>query len=622
MTATNHYKANLRDIMFNLFELLRIQETTLGRGSYDMDEDDARAALAGICELAEGPYAEGFAAADREGLRYDGNGEVHVPDGVARSLAAWFDADWHLLESPPSLGGFGAPPSIAWSGFELVAGAHPAATFYLLGAVNARVIDRLGTPAQKTAFARPLIERKWGGTMVLTEPDAGSDVGEARSAAVPHDGSAIAHDGDVWELTGTKRFITNGDADCFENTIHLVLARPAGARAGTKGLSMFIVPKYLPVPGGKPGAIGARNGIYVTKVEEKMGLHASTTAEMVLGDDRGPCYGWLVGGVHDGIRQMFQVIEHARMAVGVKSYSTLSTAYLGALRYASERVQGPDLAEASDKSAPRVPIIRHPDVRRMLMAQKAYAEGMRSLTLYAAWCQDQVAILGGHGNEEAEHFDRRNDLLLPLVKGFNSEKAWEMLTLSLQTYGGSGYIADYPVEQYLRDQKIDTLYEGTTHIQALDLLFRKVARDGGQTFSALLADIGETAKGTGAPWTSVTADSLAEERAALARAIADVEGIFAALMEKMDASIYHVGLQANRVLFAIAELVIGWRLVLGAAVAAAARDGAGRRDAAFYTGKIAAARWWCRNVLPQLTLTRKLVAASALDLMALPDDAF
>ena len=612
MSTVHHYKSNLRDIMFNLFEVLRIQETSMGKGPFQMDEDEARGALETVAEMAEGPYAEGFASADREGLQFDGAGNVTVPEGIKRSLAAFYDADWHLLESPTSLGGFEAPPSVSWSAFELLAGGHAAATFYLLGAVNARVIDRLGTESQKARFALPTIERKWGGTMVLTEPDAGSDVGEARS-------TATHVEGDLWKLEGTKRFITNGDCDYFENIVHLVLARPEGAGPGTKGLSMFIVPKFIP---NDDGTLGDRNGIYVSKLEHKMGLHASATAEMVMGDDRGPCYGWLVGEKHDGIRQMFQVIEHARMAVGVKSYSTLSTGYLNALAYAKERVQGPDLKQATDKEAPRVSILRHPDVRRMLMAQKAHAEGMRSLALYTAWCQDQVVIAGGHGAAEAKAWDKRNDLLLPLVKGYSSEKAWELLTLSLQTYGGSGYIADYPAEQYLRDQKIDTLYEGTTHIQALDLLFRKIARDGGQTFGALLAEIGAAAQGQGAPFNPGIAEALAEERGRLASALGDMEGIFAALMEKMDASIYHVGLQGNRILFAVAELIIAWRLVLGAAAAKAAIAEAGRKDQAFYAGKIAAARWWCENVLPGLKLTRKLVEDSSLDLMQLDDEAF
>ncbi len=606
MSSAPHYRANLRDITFNLFEVLEIQKTTLGRGPFGLDRDEVEGSLAAVAELAEGPYGAGFASADREGLQFDGKGNVKVPKGIRDSLNAYFGADWHLLESPQALGGYGAPPSVAWAAFELLAGSHPAATFYLLGAVNARVIANNGTPSQIARFARPAVERKWGGTMCLTEADAGSDVGEARSAAVQHEG-------EVWKLTGTKRYITNGDSDTFENIMHLVLARREGAGPGTKGLSMFIVPKFILKDDGNPGE---RNGFWVSKIEHKMGLHASATCEIVMGDDRGPCYGWLVGERHDGIRQMFQVIEHARMAVGVKSFATLSAAYLNALDYARDRVQGPDLARATEKTAPRVEILRHPDVRRMLMAQKATVEGLRGLALYTAWVQDQVELQGGHGSEAADAMDRRNDLLLPLVKGYGSERCWEMLTLSLQTLGGAGYIADYPMEQYLRDQKIDSLYEGTTHIQSLDLLFRKIARDGGQTFGALLEEIRAEAEDTS------SGDALAETRRRLLHAIGDMEGLFAALMEKMEDSIYHVGLHANVVLQSVAELVVGWRLLIGARVAAAALPSASKRDISFYKGKIAAAHYWGTQVLPNLTLARKRMEQSDLALMNLDDTAF
>jgi hypothetical protein len=324
---------------------------------------------------------------------------------------------------------------------------------------------------------------------------------------------------------------------------------------------------------------------------------------------------------------MFHVIEQARMGVGVKSMSTLSTAYLNALAYTKERVQGPDLLHAADKASPRVRIVQHPDVRRMLMAQKAHAEGMRALCLFTAWVQDQVEIKGGHGAKEAAELDRLNDLLLPLVKGYCSEKAYELLAVSLQCFGGSGFCQDYPIEQYIRDQKIDSLYEGTTHIQALDLFFRKIARDGGQTLQGLLGRVRKTLED------AEGGASLAHERGALARALADVEGIFAAMMGKVgpalagpggstQESLYHVGLQANRVLAALAELAIGWLLVRSSAVAYMRRVEANGPDRAFYTGKIAAARWFCDNVLPGLTLTRKLVENGTLDLMEVPEDAF
>ena len=363
------------------------------------------------------------------------------------------------------------------------------------------------------------------------------------------------------------------------------------------------------------GSLGERNGAYVTNLEKKMGIKASATCEMTFGDGK-PARGLLVGDVHDGMRQMFHVIEQARMAVGVKSMATLSTAYLNSLEYAKERVQGPDLARATDKAAPRVRIIQHPDVRRMLMSQKAHAEGMRALCLFAAHVQDQVEILGGHASPEAKSLDRFNDMLLPLVKGYCSEKAYELLgSQSLQIYGGSGYCQDYPIEQYIRDAKIDTLYEGTTQIQALDLLFRKVAKDGGQTLGILFAKVERTLE------QKAGGDALAKERDLLKVALTDVQGTFMALMGKVGESVYHAGLVGNRVLFALAELTIGWLLVEHAAVALENKV-TRPEDAAYYDGKVASARFFTRNVLPSLRLTRKMVEDSELGLMDVAEEAF
>ncbi len=252
-------------------------------------------------------------------------------------------------------------------------GANPAAYFYLIGTTMARVIDQVGTEEQRQRFCRPMLERNWGGSMVLTESEAGSDVGAGTT-------KAFQVEGDTYHLEGVKRFITSGDSDYFENIIHLVLDRPEGGGPGTKGLSMFIVPKYLVNDDGSPGE---RNGIVTTNLEDKMGIKGSSTCELTLGADQ-PCVGYLVGGVHEGIRQMFLVISDARMLIGVKSASTLSTAYLNALEYAAERVQGADLTQGHDPEAPRVPILRHPNVRRLLMMQKAHAEGLRALTLFTA----------------------------------------------------------------------------------------------------------------------------------------------------------------------------------------------------------------------------------------------
>jgi hypothetical protein len=606
VSNAQHFKSNLRDIFFNLFEVLGIDKTILGKGEFaGQDEETVRATLEAYDEFCAKELAPSWAASDRIPLTLDADGNVHLPEPLKRSLKAHHDNEWHLMGLPERIGGTGAPSTLAWSSFELTAAANAAAAFYMLGTVIARVIEELGTDDQKQRFLTPMIERNWGASMVLTEPDAGSDVGAGRTKA--------RHvEGEIYELEGVKRFITNGDYDGPENIIHLVLARPEGAGPGTKGLSMFIVPKFWV---NEDGSLGERNGVYCTNIEHKMGLKASATCEMTFGE-RGPARGLLVGGVHEGIRQMFHVIEHARMAVGCKSMATLSTAYLNALEFTKIRVQGADLLRANDKTAPRVRIIEHPDVRRMLMLQKCFAEGMRALCLFTASIQDEVTLAGGHGSAAAAELDRLNDLLLPLVKGYCSEKVYELLATSLQCYGGSGYVQDYPIEQYIRDQKIDTLYEGTTHIQALDLFFRKVARDGGETLRGLMGRVMATLG-------EIDANGpLAVEHAALSRALGDLQGMYVAMLGKLGESMYHVGLQGNRVLFATAEVVIGWLLVRQAAVAAAARETARDGERAFYDGKLASVRFYARNVLPGITLARKLCEQSTLELMEVPEAAF
>jgi alkylation response protein AidB-like acyl-CoA dehydrogenase len=604
VTTVDHYRPNLRDIFFQLFEVLEIQSSVLGKPPFEaMDESTARASLEGFLEVVQTTWAPAFAAGDQEEATFDGQGNVKLPAGYRKALDAYYGGGWNKLELPEHLDGYGAPPTVQWAAFELMSGANPAVCFYVLGNVMVRIIDQLGTPSQKQRYVRNMLEGHWGATMVLTEPGAGSDVGAGTTRA-------RQVEGDEYLLEGVKRFITNGDFDHPANIVHMVLARPEGAGPGTKGLSLFIVPKYWVEA---DGSLGARNGAVVTKVEHKMGLKGSATCELTLGDGA-PCRGLLLGEVHRGIAQMFHVIEYARMGVGTKSMATLSTAYLNALEYTRIRKQGPDLTQAQDKAAPRVEIIRHPDVRRMLMQQKAFAEGLRAMILWTANVQDRVELAGGHGKADALTLEALNDLMLPLIKGYGSEKVYELLAVSLQCFGGSGYCDDYPIEQYIRDQKIDSLYEGTTHIQALDLFFRKIGRDRGATLQALLGQIKATADGLPA--------DLAVEKAALHAALGDVQGIVGAMLGKLGQSVYHVGLQGNRILFALAELVIGWRLAAAAQVALGKVVAATGEEKAFYRGKLATARWYAKNVLPGLALARKLIEASDLDLMELPDDSW
>ena len=609
-----HYKSNVRDQVFNLFEVFEVDKA-LGEGEFsDLDRETAEEMLGEMARLAEGPLAASFVEGDRNPPVFDpATHTVTLPEAFKDSVRAFIDGGWDKVGVIEELGGVPVPKALLWALHEHVLGANPAVWMYGGGAGFAQILHHLGTEEQKK-WATLAAERGWGSTMVLTEPDAGSDVGAGRTKAVKQeDGS--------WHIDGVKRFITSADSDdLFENIMHLVLARPEGAGPGTKGLSLFMVPKFL--FDGETGEPGERNGVFVTNVEHKMGLKVSATCELTFGQHGVPAKGWLVGEVHEGIAQMFDVIEQARMMVGTKAIATLSTGYLNALEYAKERVQGADLTQMTDKTAPRVTITHHPDVRRSLMTQKAYAEGMRALYLFTATYQDAAVAKALH-DVDPELAVKVNDLLLPIVKGVGSEQAYAKLTESLQTFGGSGFLQDYPVEQYIRDAKIDSLYEGTTAIQAQDFFFRKIIRDKGVALAHVAGQIEEFVRnesGNG---------RLKTERVLLAKALEDVQGMAATLTgylmaaQEDTASIYKVGLGSVRFLMSVGDLVMGWLLLRQASVAVAALDGGvAGADAHFYEGKIAAASFFAKNFLPLLSGTRQVIEALDNEVMELDEAAF
>jgi hypothetical protein len=624
----SHYRSNLRDLEFNLFEVLG-RERVLGQGLFEeIDVDTARSVLAEVDRLSRHELAASFAEADRHPPEFDpATGSVRMNPAFAESYRAFMDAEWWRLQLPAELGGTPAPASLVWATAELVLGANPAVWIYAAGPGFAAVVHRNGNDRDKRV-AQHIVDRRWGATMVLTEPDAGSDVGAGRTKAFPQgDGT--------WRIEGVKRFITSAEHDMSENIVHLVLARPSGVEGvggpGTKGLSLFVVPKHhFDVETGE--LTGERNGVHVTGVERKMGIKVSTTCELTFGDPTvgggEPATGWLLGEVHDGIAQMFQVIENARMLVGTKAIATLSTGYLNALDFATTRVQGPDLRQASDKTAPRVTIVHHPDVRRSLMTQKSHAEALRALVLYTATWQDTV-MLAEHAGERDELAERVNDLLLPIVKGYGSERSWVLLgTESLQTFGGSGFLQDYPVEQYVRDAKIDTLYEGTTAIQGQDLFFRKIVRDRGQGLghlSGLIEEFAGSEAGNG---------RLKGERALLATGLRDARSVVAAMVGDLMAAdptsetgnpdnVYKVGLNTSRLLMVLGDVVCAWLLLRQAEVALDRLGGeVGPADQAFYEGKVAAAQFFARTVLPKVSAERAIAEATDLSLMELDERAF
>jgi alkylation response protein AidB-like acyl-CoA dehydrogenase len=621
-----HYKSNVRDLEFNLFEVFGRQDV-LGHGIFeDVDVDAAKDILTEVARLAENELADSLVDSDRNPPVYDpATHSVTMPESFRKSFRAYVDGGWGNLDVPAELGGMVVPPSLRWSVAELVCGANPAIHMFAASYSFASLLYHLGTDDQKK-LAKHIVDHAWHTTMVLTEPDAGSDVGAGRAKATQQpDGT--------WHIEGVKRFITSGDSDLVDNVVHFVLARPEGAGPGTKGLSLFILSKYDVDL--ETGELGERNGVYVTNVEKKMGLKVSTTCELTFGGERA-AVGTLLGDVHDGIAQMFRVIENARMLVGTKAIATLSTGYLNALEYAKERVQGADLTQQADKSAPRVTITHHPDVRRSLMLQKAYAEGLRALVLHTAAQQDVVdteqlrtgAEALEHGTP-AELANRVNDLLLPIVKGLGSERAWVLLgTESLQTFGGSGFLQDYPVEQYVRDAKIDTLYEGTTAIQGLDFFFRKIIKDKAQALTTISMQIQEFAKDLGAHDGRID-----RERELLGEGLENVQGILGYMVGELMKSdprqggdvrnLYKVGQNTTRLLLAAGDLVVGWLLLRQADVALKALEGeVGDKDRDFYTGKVAAAQFYARQVLPRLAAERAMAEATDNDLMDVPESAF
>jgi alkylation response protein AidB-like acyl-CoA dehydrogenase len=605
----SHYRANLKDIEFCLFDLLG-RDSILGKSIYsDLDRETAMGMLEEMKRLTENDLAASFVEGDRVGAILDkATGDVTLPESFKKSYKAYIDGDWGKIDVPVELGGTLIPPSVRWAIAEMVLGSNPGVHLYSSGFAFSHVAYMLGTDYQKK-IAKFMVDRAWGATMMLTEPDAGSDVGAGRSKAIKQS------DG-TWHITGTKRFITSGDGDIYENIIHFVLARPEGHGPGTKGLSLFLIPKFhfdL-----ESGAIGKRNGVYVTNIESKMGLNISATCEMNLGEKE-PAVGYLLGEVHDGIAQMFKIIEFARMMVGTKAIATLSAGYRNALEYAKTRVQGPDMTTMTDKSSPRVRIISHPDVRRSLMVQKAYSEGMRALVLYTASIQDAIAMgkADGMAEDELKSLDALNDLLLPIVKGYGSEKSWVLLgTESLQTFGGSGFTMDWPLEQYVRDAKIDTLYEGTTAIQGLDFFFRKIVKDQGKAIGKISSEMSAFATSGGV---------LAEEKQAFGKALQEVGTMISTLVGHAMASqekvteLYKIGLNTSRLLMAVGDVVIAWLLLRQAEIAMGRLDG---KDKEFYAGKVAAAKYFISHVLPHITADRKILEAEDGSLMDLAEASF
>jgi alkylation response protein AidB-like acyl-CoA dehydrogenase len=602
--AQNRYKADLRELHFLLFEQFGLRDL-LGKEPFaSWGEDEVKMVLEESYRFATDVLGPLNAVGDREKCRIE-NGQVITPTGFRDAWTKLYATGFRNLSGAEEFGGQGAPRALQVAVEELFSGSNIAFMMYpglTLGA--AELIDHCGTPEQRKTYCPKMFNGTWGGTMCLTEPQAGSDVGAASTTA------KLLSDGS-YSISGTKIFISAGDHDCAENIIHLVLARIEGAEAGTKGLSLFIVPKF------REGSVS--NDVKVASIEHKMGINGSATCVLSFGEEN-KCHGWLVGGVpHQGMKQMFQMMNYARIGVGIQGTAIASAAYLSALDYAKERKQGSSIAQWKDPNSPRVAIIEHPDVRRMLLGMKAKVEGIRALIVKLSVHQDRATALEGKSDEQSAYHQGQVELLTPLVKAYASDQAFRVCEEAIQVYGGAGYMQDYPVEQYLRDAKIFSIYEGTNHIQALDLVGRKLGQGGGKHAQDFFADIGKfVAANTEHPVLGPAVKNLAKAQEAVGGAAFQFLGWF------KGGEMVKVPLNANRFLEMLSELAVGWLLLDGAAIAseAQAKAPAKSKDWYFYEGKKQAAIFFAQNVLPDVVAKARMLASGDTSALEIPFESF
>jgi alkylation response protein AidB-like acyl-CoA dehydrogenase len=595
-TPANRFRSDLRDIRFTLFDLLQMQEV-LGRGPYAAwSRDEVDMVLGEVDRFVKEVTGPLDLVGDRVGCHLEG-GRVHTPPGFREAWQRLYQEGWYQLSAPEAYGGQGAPLTMHIVVAEQITGSNCSfGTYPGLALGAAEVIHAFGTKAQKERYLANLYGGASGGTMCLTEPHAGSDVGSART------GARRLPDG-TYAIRGTKMFITAGDHDLTDNIIHLVLARVEGAPAGTKGLSLFIVPKLR--------SDGTNNDVTTGSLEHKMGLSGSATAVLHFGENDG-CVGELIGTEENvGMGQMFRLMNGARLGVALQGLGVASTAYLNALAYARDRKQGAHVTRWKDPTAPRVSILEHPDVRRMLLDMKARVEGMRALVYKVALHKDRALVIGGSDDQKLAYHQGQVELFTPVVKSWSSDQAFRVCETAIQVYGGAGYVKDHPVEQHCRDAKVFSIYEGTNHIQAMDLVGRKLGMDGGQAFRAFLGDVSAFVAAQQAhPTIGPQVQALGKAADALGAAALRLLGWFQA------GQLQRVPLAANRFLEMLAEVAVGWLLLQSARIASDLPPDA------FHQGKIGAARYFALNVLPETICKAKILASEDTCALDIPDQGF
>jgi len=581
---------NLRDVRFVLHEMLDVESLTKYDYFADYSRETFDTVLDAAYKLAREVCWPSYAEMDRIGATFDAKTDkTSVPECMHRIWQAYKDGGWGGQTAPAEVGGQQLPACVAAATSLMFNAANTAANMYVAGADGAAgLIVSFGSDALKKTYLEKLYGGEWGGTMCLTEPQAGSSLSDVKTTAVK------AADGDYYSITGTKCFISSGDQDITENIVHPVLARIPGAPAGVKGISLFIVPKYRI---NDDGSVGEFNDVVTAGIEHKLGIRGNATATLNFGDG-GKCRGWLLGEPNRGLTYMFQLMNHARIGTGLQATSLASNAYQHALQYTRERLQGRKISE-KDPASPQAPIIKHADVRRMLLAQKATTEGMFALLAYAALLADKERC----SPDETERSAAADilDVLTPVCKAYGSEASYESIVLAIQCYGGYGFSEEFPLAQMLRDCKVFPIYEGTNGIQAMDLLGRKVVMKNGVAFKAVLDEISKTV----AEASRMKAlEEMASKVAAASDAVGAVTAHLAGIAMGGDIELYMSG--ATPYLRMFSRLVISWLLLWQSTVAQKALD-ADVGDQDFYNGKLGAARFYVNNELPQLHATAQIL---------------
>jgi alkylation response protein AidB-like acyl-CoA dehydrogenase len=597
--------ADRRDVDFVIHEQLRLGQLCAHEKFAEFNKKTIDLVISEARNLAVKELLPIQTDGDRQGARFE-KGSVTVPESFHKAWELFKEGEWLALADAPEWGGQGMPTTLSLAANDYFIGANFAFMMYPgLTHGAGRLIQTFGTERQRKIFLKKMFTGQWTGTMLLTEPEAGSDVGALTTSAVKND------DG-TYSITGNKIFISSGDHNMAENIIHPVLARIEGAPGGTKGISLFLVPKIWV---NDDGSLGEPNDVVCTGVEEKMGIHGNATCSLSLGS-KGGCRGMLLGEENKGMRAMFQMMNEARLLVGLQGLACASSAYLYAVNYARQRVQGRHLLKSLEQDAPSVPIIQHPDVRRMLLTMKAYVEGMRSLLYYIGSCEDKIAI----SDEEAQkaRYQGLIDLLIPVAKGYVTDKAFEVCSLGLQVYGGYGYIKEYPMEQLLRDCRITLIYEGTNGIQAMDLLGRKLGMNQGKPVMDLLGEIQQTLA-------AAKSISSLQDTATKVEAAVNKLGEVALHIGQtaMSQKVMHAFAHAYSFMEVCGDVVLGWLLLWRASIAAQnLADGASKKDIAFYEGQVKSAEFFANSILPVTRGKMNVILAANPAAVEISEDAF